>query len=396
MPRLPEKVRLHHPVADIPVVWSLTDREKSVLSLLRRTGPLTRSSLIRESGLSGPAIFRVTEELAAAGLLMIGETVVEGRGQPSNRVALQGDAAFSIGLSVMSDYAEAVLMDLGGTVRAVAQVTAPGMTQAGIYANLTGFMDDLVARGMLPRKRLVGIGIAVAGYFIGDGDKVNPSPELEDWALVDLAAPAAARFGVSVQAENIASAAAVGEALLGVGRRIHDFVYVNVASGFGGGLILDGRLRRGRFGNAGELGGILSNAGLPIPTLESLRQHLIGHGVPLAGITELVEGFDPGWPGLDGWVEQAAASLHVLAKMAGHVLDVQAIVLGGRLPPALSGRLAERAGFDHAVLDAAARRGRAMPLPQILPAEVSSRAAAVGAATLPLASTFFSLLPVSG
>ncbi|SNS91088.1 hypothetical protein SAMN05880556_11526 [Azospirillum sp. RU38E] len=69
---------------------------------------------------------------------------------------------------------------------------------------------------------------------------------------------------------------------------------------------------------------------------------------------------------------------------------------GRRPPPTLSRRLAERAAFDHAALDAAAQRGRAMPLPQILPAEVFSRAAAVGAATLPLASTFFSLLPVAG
>jgi glucokinase len=56
--------------------------------------------------------------------------------------------------------------------------------------------------------------------------------------------------------ENDANAAAWGEARFGAGRGEENLVCITVGTGIGGGLVVDGRLLRGRFGAAGEIGHI--------------------------------------------------------------------------------------------------------------------------------------------
>lgn len=368
-----------YPAADLRL--TLTTRERALLALIRDGGAMTRAALIQRSGLSGPAVFRATEELAAKGYLLIGEPVASGRGQPSNLVGINPDAMFSLGISVMNDFAEATIMDLTGAVRAVADVSTPGMRRADVIGKARAFLDDAIASG-IPRAALVGVGIALAGYFVDRNRLLNPATALDEWALIDLATELGPQFNLPVAVENIANAAVVGELMLGAGSRFASFAYVNFAFGFGGGVVIDGRPWRGAHGNAGEFASILNDTGSFIPGLETLRERLVAAGIAVGSVTELVETFDPDWPVLDGWIADAARSIRLLAKIIGAGLDVEAVVLGGRLPPALATRLAAAATLSQGELDAVARRGMARPVPAIVPAVISSRAAVIGAAAL--------------
>lgn len=359
----------------------LTTRERELLSLIRDKGPITRAALIQRSGLSGTAVFRATEELAAKGYLLIGEPVAAGRGQPSNLVGINADALFSLGISVMNDFAEAAIMDLCGAMRAVADISAPGMGRADVVRNAMTFLDESVAEGIAPAA-FSGVGIALAGYFVDRGRLLNPAAALDDWALIDLAAELSTQFRLPVTVDNIANAAAVGELMLGVGSRFASFAYINFAFGFGGGVVIDGKPWRGAFGNAGEFASVLKDTGHFVPTLESLRLALVEAGVEVGSVTQLVEEFDPAWPLLDRWIDQAVGSIKLLAKLIHAVIDIDALVLGGRLPSALAVQLAEASMLSQAELDAAARRGMARPAPVIIPAAISSRAAVIGAAAL--------------
>ena len=318
----------------------LTTRERELLSLIRDQGPITRAALIQRSGLSGPAVFRATEELAAKNYLLIGEPVASGRGQPSNLVEVNSDGMYSLGISVMNDFAEAAIMDLTGAVRAIADISAPGMRRADVIGNAMSFLDDSVTNGRA-RGTFAGIGVALAGYFVGDGRQLNPATALDDWALVDLAAELGAATRLPTLVDNIANAAAVGELMLGVGSRFRSFAYVNFAFGFGGGVVIDGKPWRGAHGNAGEFAGMLIASNGFVPSLESLRLRLANDGLELESVSALLDHFDPAWPALDGWIADAAASIRLLAHLTSAAMDVEALVLGGRMPHALPVRLDE-------------------------------------------------------
>ncbi|KQM93222.1 hypothetical protein ASE70_14070 [Sphingomonas sp. Leaf22] len=319
---------------------TISHRARAVLFAVRRHGSVSRSALIRETGLSGTAIFRATEELETAGLVRAGDAVAAGRGQPSATIHIEPDAAFAIGLSVMTDRADAVLIDLAGTVRARREVTLPGMPRVAILDAAAHFGTEELARAGIDRRRLRGMGVAVAGYFVGPGT-VNPAPELEEWALVDLDDAIARHLAMPVVVENIANAATLGERLLGIGARYTSFCYVNVAAGFGAGIVVDGTLMRGRHGNAGEIGGLFLSSGRVTPNLVTLQECLAAHGVRCDGISDMVARFDPAWPGVDAWLADHQPSFSYLFGALRFTLDCEALILGGRLPRALARRIVD-------------------------------------------------------
>ncbi len=362
--------------------YRLTPRARRVLALVRQRGSLSRSDLIRDTGLSGTAVFRATEELEAAGLLRSGETVAQGRGQPSTTMHIVADAAFSLGLSVMTDRADVVLLDLAGAVRAQRDVTAPGMARPAILDAVAAFAAEQPMR-----DRIVGIGIAIAGFFTAPGI-INPGAELDDWALIDLAETVGRSLGVPAMVENIANAAAIGERLLGVGVDHASFCYVNVAAGFGAGIVDDGQLMRGRHGNAGEIAGLFHFAGRTTPNLTDLRDTLARHGVACDSISDLVTRFEPAWSGVDAWLTAQQSSFAWLFQMLRYTLDCEAIVLGGRLPRPLAQRIVE--GMIWPEVSLPSRRGVRAPSTQLIVAALDPELSApLGAASLVLHRAMF-------
>ena len=63
-----------------------------------------------------------------------------------------------------------------------------------------------------------------------------------------------ARFGVPVQLDNDANAAAVGEMVYGGAKGMRHFIMLTLGTGVGSGIVVDGRLLHGAHGMAGELG----------------------------------------------------------------------------------------------------------------------------------------------
>lgn len=369
-------------------VMQLSTRARTVLAAVRRQGSASRSALIRDCGLSGTAIFRATEELEAAGLVRAGESVASGRGQPSAMIHIVADAAFSLGLSVMTDRADAILIDLAGQVRGRQDVTLPGMPRAAMVDAATRFAADALADINADKRRLLGLGVAVAGYFTGVGS-VNPGAELDDWALIDLPTQLSRQCAMPVGIENIATAAALGERLLGVGARYDSFCYVNVAAGFGAGLIIDGQPMRGKHGNAGEIAGLFSLFGKPTPNLAQLRGCLADHGIKTASVSDMVARFDVAWPGVDAWLHANQPAYDMLFAALRYMLDADALILGGRLPRPLARKIVDAVIWPESAKPA--RRGQRAPATMLDVATLEPELSGpLGAAALMFHDTMFS------
>jgi len=97
------------------------------------------------------------------------------------------------------------------------------------------------------------VGVAAAGYVDAAGEKVRFAPPLP-WLEEPVRSRLEDRWKVPVLLENDATATAHAEATYGAARGIGDALVVTMGTGIGGGIILDGRLRRGWNGMAGEFG----------------------------------------------------------------------------------------------------------------------------------------------
>jgi glucokinase len=107
------------------------------------------------------------------------------------------------------------------------------------------------------------VGVAAAGYVSADRTTMLFAPNLP-WADVAVRDRVADAVGLPVDVENDANAAAWAEYRYGAGQGEADLVCLTVGTGIGAGIVLDGRLFRGRFGIAGEPGHLCAvPGGLP-------------------------------------------------------------------------------------------------------------------------------------
>src|SRR5687768_14662500 len=83
----------------------LTLNSRTVLDILRRRGPITRAALSADMDLAQQSVHRLIEDLVSRGLVRSGELVKNGRGQPSPRIELNNEIAYSIGISINTDSA---------------------------------------------------------------------------------------------------------------------------------------------------------------------------------------------------------------------------------------------------------------------------------------------------
>ena len=98
------------------------------------------------------------------------------------------------------------------------------------------------------------VGIGFAGFVDSKRSTVLFSANL-GWRDVNLAEAVSGRSGLQTVVENDANAAAWGEFRFGAAADTEDdMLLVTVGTGIGGGMVVDGKLMRGAYGIAGEIG----------------------------------------------------------------------------------------------------------------------------------------------
>jgi predicted NBD/HSP70 family sugar kinase len=363
-----------------------TQSERHILGLVFRHGALTQAKLVERTELTQQSISRIINRLTDAGMLEPGQRMASGRrGYPSATVKIAPGYTYALGVSVMTDAVSIALTDFAGAVHHERKQAFTTMQMAKVVDWIETSFNEIKAKHAPPGATFAGVGIGIPGSFIGTAPGFNTSPQLEDWAGIDVERVLADRFGMPVWADNDGNVAALGESMIGVGRWAQNFAYLYIAAGVGGGVILNGELWRGRHGNAGEFAGGLPPDIYPFPNLELLRQLVAKDGKRFATINDMLENFDIHWPGIDDWVNRVRDSFSIIASNATAILDLDVIVLGGRMPRVLAQKV-----IPQIELYDQKRRSIPRPTAKLVPAEAVGDAAAIGASLLPLKHRYFS------
>lgn len=113
---------------------------------------------------------------------------------------------------------------------------------------------DLIAESTLKLEASPeAVGLAIPGVVSPEGFCWR-LPNVPGFEGLNIADELHRRVGCRVVVENDATTAALAELHLGHGRAYSSFLVLTLGTGIGGGLVIDGRLRRGRQGFAGEVG----------------------------------------------------------------------------------------------------------------------------------------------
>ncbi|MCX6549504.1 MAG: ROK family transcriptional regulator, partial [Acidobacteria bacterium] len=228
-----------------------------ILDAVRRYGPISRANLAKQSRLSPPAVSALVDDLIVKrGLLReVGRDVSTG-GRRATLVSFAADRGCVVGVDLGSTTVRYALADLNGRVLArVAEPTgnpSPGRVvrqmSAGIRA-LLGHSTD--------RPPLLAIGVGAPGMTDVQRGVVIEAANLRGWKDVALKHLVAAEFNVPVAVDNDVNMAALGEYWMGCAKGEPNFVFVALGRGVGAGIMIDGRVHRGRQWYAGEISHLL-------------------------------------------------------------------------------------------------------------------------------------------
>ncbi|HRA49429.1 ROK family protein [Actinotalea sp.] len=155
-----------------------------------------------------------------------------------------------VGVDVGGTKVLAVLLD-GADVRAQARLDSVPGPDGVVGAVATAVRQVCVAAGV-PLAGLDGVGVGIPGLVDPSAGVVAHAVNLGIVEPLPLAARLGADLGVPVVVGNDLNVAALGAArLLGLGG---DLALLALGTGLAAGLVLDGVLRRGASGAAGEIG----------------------------------------------------------------------------------------------------------------------------------------------
>jgi glucokinase len=103
---------------------------------------------------------------------------------------------------------------------------------------------------------ITAIGVGFPGLVHQTTHRIVKLPHAPSLVNLNLYQEFEGAFRLPVTFENNTNAAAFAEISRGVARGVSDCLYLGIGTGIGAGLVLDGKLRRGKSGFAGEIGHI--------------------------------------------------------------------------------------------------------------------------------------------
>ena len=101
---------------------------------------------------------------------------------------------------------------------------------------------------------IIGVGLGVPGLINKETGEVASSPNMPKWLNFNIIQFMEERLNLPVKIVNDASAAALGEAKFGSGKKYKYLVMLTLGTGVGGGIVYEGKLIDGNLGMGAQLG----------------------------------------------------------------------------------------------------------------------------------------------
>ena len=168
-------------------------------------------------------------------------------------------------------------VDVGGTKTAIVlcsqppiirdRIEFPTLPDQGPERALNMIRDkihQLIRTHGIDRKQIAAIGISCGGPLDRVSGVIQAPPNLSTWVDVPIVSILHREFGVECRLENDANAGAVAEHRYGAGQGTQHMIFLTMGTGFGAGIIADGRLYHGATDTAGEIGHVRLTSSGPV------------------------------------------------------------------------------------------------------------------------------------
>lgn len=322
--------------------------DQVVLRLLLDHGQLTRGRLGELTGLSKPTVSSLLARLESRGLVTTAGVVEGGPGPNARIYAVDGRAAYVIGVHVEQNGCLAGLATLTGELVTTFPVPVQHRRSGTPIGEISAAVDGVLAGSGVARSEIHRVVVATPGVIDPATGQLRHARHIRGWEAPGLIDQLSETLGITVIHGNDVNLAAVAEGTHGVAQQHLDYALLWLDRGVGLGLVLGGALRAGAHGGAGEIG-YLGVPGVSVPRVDrggtgGFQQLVGGQGVRqlarkygIRGTTSesiVARALDGGQAG-EELIGELATGIAVGAAAVTNLIDPGLLVLGG--PVALAG-----------------------------------------------------------
>jgi predicted NBD/HSP70 family sugar kinase len=227
--------------------------ERLILNLIRQNPDMSRSDIVRMTGLSASSVTFIVGRLIKEGFIAVERRNGQVQaGRPPIALRLRPEAMYAVGAEITMSRTRVAAADVRGGI--LAQKVVPWHANPEVFlARVRGAIRGLVEK--LPGRRLLGVAVGIAGTVDRSSGKVIAAENL-GWFDVEAGRILAEGLPVKPLVENDAKLAAFAERWFCSPGSIHpkDFVFVAARGGLGTGVFVNGHLLQGASGEGSEFG----------------------------------------------------------------------------------------------------------------------------------------------
>ncbi len=226
----------------------------SVMRVLRvRPEGVSRQELAEATGLSLATVSTVCSELSELGMLAEVGLVRARVGRPTAQLTLSPGRGYVLGVDIAETYVRVDTFDSALELRSSTELPidvhdrAPELVVEHVRESL------LVELAKYPADQVLGVGVSAPGQVDQDGG-TSVFAHNWDWRGVPLLDMLREAVAVPLYLDNPLKATALAELWTSPERVTQNFITLNLGTGVGAGIALEGTLLRGRTNSAGEWG----------------------------------------------------------------------------------------------------------------------------------------------
>ncbi|HLR60674.1 MAG TPA: ROK family protein [Pseudogracilibacillus sp.] len=152
-----------------------------------------------------------------------------------------------------------VVNELGHVIDSVSIPTNVMIPPENVIHDINQQIKNILIENKLKEDEVIGIGVGAPGPLDSKAGMITCPPNLPLWRDLPIKKLIENAFSIPVLIENDANAAALAEKWIGDGQACDHFIYMTISTGIGSGIITEGKLLRGKKGNAGDIGHMVVN-----------------------------------------------------------------------------------------------------------------------------------------
>lgn len=229
-------------------------QKKNILHFLYSKGNLSNPEICKLANMSSPSIHKLLNELMGEGLVReegIGHSI---GGRRPNIFGLNPDARYVVAISIGQKFSEVAIFNMKDEIQDGVHICDMPLENSPDFVDgLHRYCIRLFERLAIDEAKVLGIGIGISGL-------TDPATG-ENFSWLNYSSKTVKelfeeKFARPVFVDNDARVMALAEYVFGSARDKNNVLCLNIGSGIGMGMILNGMVYHGNSGFAGEFGHI--------------------------------------------------------------------------------------------------------------------------------------------